>query len=85
MRESTPRKGLDDQAQAPSFPPKPPIIVPIQGTGQVWTERQRKRWRKRLNMTNREEMKGPKGKGKGFKGKGPPWKGAKKGKARGKK
>ena len=33
-------------------------------------------------MANRAETKGPKGNVKGFKGKGPPWKGAKKGKAR---
>ena len=75
MKESTPRNETDDQAEAVPFPPKPPIAVPIRGSGQAWTERQKKR----------DEMRGPKGKGKGFKGKGPPWKGAKKGKAKGKK
>ena len=81
MRENAPRKETDDQAEALPFPPEPPI----QGSGQVWTERQKRRWRRKLNMKKREEMRGPKGKGKGFKGKSPPWKGAKKGKAKGKK
>ena len=85
MRENAPRKETDDQAEALPFPPKPPIVVPIQGSGQVWTERQKRRWRRKLNMKKREEMRGPKGKGKGFKGNSPPWKRAKKGKAKGEK
>ena len=84
MRENAPRKETDDQAEALPFPPIPPRAVPIQGSGQVWTERQKRRWRRKLNMKKREEMRAPKGKGKGFKGKSPPWKGAKKGRAKGK-